>query len=516
MKSFKKCFYVSFFLILSFITITSYVFGQQRDDFRTLLVIFDGLRPDYITPDLMPNLYSLGKSGGFGKQHHSVFPTVTRVNAPSLATGTYPQKHGILGNTIYLPGLASSRIINTGNANELMEVSKATSGDLLTVPSLGEILQEHGKRMMVFSSGSTGQAFLQHHTVTLTQGAIINPDLILPVSLKENLLATVGEIPAESEPNTSRHQWVVDAFTALVLTPDGPEVSTLWFNDPDATAHSEGIGSLPTLASIKIVDQELGRLLDSLESRKMREKFNIIVTTDHGFATQTGQVGLTDFLVKNGLKRDKDSEEVIVAGGAVFVKDHDPAKIKQIVATLQAEEWVGAIFTKATEKGEQKGWVAGTLSFESIHWGHPERAADILVDVHWDNKKNEYGYEGNSAAPGVAGHGSSSPYEIHIPLILSGPSFKKRFESDLPTSNVDITPTILHLHHMAVPQTMDGRIMKEFLLTTTEGTQEEAQKVVTETTAKYDWGAYKVTIQQSILNNHRYLDFTQVTRKYNP
>ena len=35
--------------------------------------------------------------------HHSVFPTVTRVNASSLVTGAYPERHGLMGNTIYIP-----------------------------------------------------------------------------------------------------------------------------------------------------------------------------------------------------------------------------------------------------------------------------------------------------------------------------------------------------------------------------------------------------------------------------
>ena len=57
---------------------------------RTLIVIFDGLRPDYITPELMPNVYKLKQDGAYGNQNHSVFPTVTRVNASSYSTGSLP------------------------------------------------------------------------------------------------------------------------------------------------------------------------------------------------------------------------------------------------------------------------------------------------------------------------------------------------------------------------------------------------------------------------------------------
>src|SRR6266487_3848737 len=68
-----------------------------------LVIVVDGLRPDYVTPALMPRLARLGQRGIVFTAHHSVFPTVTRVNASSMVTGAYPETHGLLGNTIYIP-----------------------------------------------------------------------------------------------------------------------------------------------------------------------------------------------------------------------------------------------------------------------------------------------------------------------------------------------------------------------------------------------------------------------------
>ena len=66
-----------------------------------VLIVVDGLRPDQVTPDVMPRLTALGGRGMVFERHHSVSPTVTRVNASSIATGTYPETHGLLGNTVY-------------------------------------------------------------------------------------------------------------------------------------------------------------------------------------------------------------------------------------------------------------------------------------------------------------------------------------------------------------------------------------------------------------------------------
>jgi hypothetical protein len=56
-----------------------------------LVIVVDGLRPDYVTPDAMPRLVQLGRRGAVFNAHHSVVPTVTRVNAASIATGVYPE-----------------------------------------------------------------------------------------------------------------------------------------------------------------------------------------------------------------------------------------------------------------------------------------------------------------------------------------------------------------------------------------------------------------------------------------
>lgn len=59
-----------------------------------LIVVFDGLQPAQITPELMPNLAEFAQTGVTLTNHHPVFPTVTRVNVSSLVTGCLPGKHG--------------------------------------------------------------------------------------------------------------------------------------------------------------------------------------------------------------------------------------------------------------------------------------------------------------------------------------------------------------------------------------------------------------------------------------
>lgn len=499
-----------FFFLLVLLHTSIYAQQRNQKDIRTLIVFFDGLRPDYITPEAMPNLYAFSKAGCYGKRHHSVFPTVTRVNASSYSSGSYPGTHGLMGNTVYFPVVDTKKGLNTGDYSDLNKISEATSGHLLTAVTLGELLQKAGAKMMVFSSGSTGQALMQNHTVS--GGTIVNPGLILPASFKDSLVHTIGPIPSKSKPNAGQHKWITDALIHYGLTLDGPLVSAIWFSDPDGTAHSDGIGVPSSMESIKIVDAEFGRILNSLKNKNLEQHFNIVISSDHGFITNVGKEGLTEFLITNGFKKDKESEDVVVAEGAIYVKDHNADVIKKIVSALQAQQWVGAIFTKAKSKGDGKGVVDGTLSFESIHWNHPDRSADILVDENWDDRKNDLGYAGTSFSRGVAGHGGLSPYEVHIALLAAGPSFKKSFESELPTSNVDIVPTILSIHNIPVPTTMNGRVITELLAEKSKGQDMVPKKEIITTVSEFKGGTYTLTLERTILGKYQYVDFAKVVR----
>ncbi|HZR22862.1 MAG TPA: alkaline phosphatase family protein, partial [Vicinamibacterales bacterium] len=151
-----------------------------------LLIVVDGLRPDYVTPQQMPRLFELGQRGIVFNAHHSVFPTVTRVNGSTFVTGTYPETHGLLGNTIYVPAVSATKTLDTGDRENLVAV--ANTGPLLTTPTLGEILRRAGKRFAVFSSATTGATFILDQS------------------------APARELPPHAIPNAAQHTRVVDAY----------------------------------------------------------------------------------------------------------------------------------------------------------------------------------------------------------------------------------------------------------------------------------------------------------------
>lgn len=66
-----------------------------------IITAFDGFRYDYIGRGLTPILEELMKKGTGTDFMYNVFPTVTYPNFFSIATGMYPETHGVIGNIAF-------------------------------------------------------------------------------------------------------------------------------------------------------------------------------------------------------------------------------------------------------------------------------------------------------------------------------------------------------------------------------------------------------------------------------
>ena len=472
-----------------------------------LVIVVDGLRPDYVTPAVMPRLVGIGQRGVVFNAHHSIVPTVTRVNAASMVTGVYPEGHGLLGNTIYVPAADAARSLDTGQRENLEKVAAAT-GRLLTAPTLGELLTRAGRTLFTVGSGSSGAVFMLD---TTGSGVAVHQDFARPPAVASRIAEALGPPPAHATPNAALNRRAVDAYLMLGLDGNRPDVTLMWLSDPDTTAHAKGMGTPPTVESLRLVDGEIGRIEDALRTRGLLDRTNLIVVSDHGFSTYTSALKLEALVAPFAKTAADGSRDIAVAEGAIYLRGGtDPARVETIVAALQKSPAVGAIFTRPAPRGGVEGAVPGTLSYAVVRWNHA-RSGDILISPNWSDAKNVAGVAGASTQTGVAGHGASSPYDIHNVLIAAGPDFRDHDVSDVPTGNVDLTPTLLRLEGLRPLDTMTGRVIEEALR---DGPAPQSIRVehTTERVKTAD-GSYELAAHISATAGHRYLDYTEVMRR---
>jgi arylsulfatase A-like enzyme len=304
--------------------------------------------------------------------------------------------------------------------------------------------------------------------------------------------------------------WTIDVLLQHGVDALDADALMIWITEPDDTAHRTGVGLPETLDILRSVDAEIGRLLDGLAERGILESTNILVTADHGFSTRTGTQSVGALLRERGLRQTQT--DVVVAGGAIHVNEGGEDRIREIVRVLQETEWVGPIFTRGADGSTTEGSVDGTLAFSTIAWDH-DRSADILVTGNWTEAEDAFGFPGQVMEPGVANHGTLSPFNVRTTFITHGPDIKQGVRSTVPTGNIDLASTALALLGLPVPDGMDGRVIGEAF---TNGPDIEAVEVDTrEITAGTTWsgGSYIVILQKSFVAGTEYVDLARVGRR---
>ena len=256
------------------------------------------------------------------------------------------------------------------------------------------------------------------------------------------------------------------------------------------------------MAALRAVDEEIARIQDGLRAAGRLHEFNIWVTSDHGFSTYTGAVDLETLLAPFAGELPDGSPRVVAGAGAIYVRDGDADAVDGIVAALQGEDRVGAIFTRDAQ-------VPGTLALDAARWNHA-RSADVLYSPAWTDAENEFGYRGTSASGGTAGHGSASPYDIHNTLIAAGPALQSGLEVALPTSNVDFAPTFLYLLGLSAAPTMAGRPLTEALR---DGPDLPAEPRTAEIARETPDGRYRAVARSTVVLGRRYLDLATAERR---
>ena len=435
---------------------------------RILIIAFDALRPDMVTPELMPNLTAFAAAGVRFSHSRAAFPSETRVNQTTLVTGCTPARHGIVGNRFLDPVAAPGRLFNTGDETALAEGDRRLGGRLVGVPVLGEILAGHDMQLAIIGSGTPGGTRILHNKAERLGGfrfSLHRPDASVPENRIDAVIDRLGPIPAHEIPSLTWLSYATDTYLEYVEPELAPEVTILWFCEPDNSYHYRGIGSVENLTAIRHADAEFGRILARRETSGKADRVQIITISDHGQLTISGAAialgaALTAAGFTVGEVGSEGAEVTLAPGGSpgIYLRDPDPGRIDALVAWLQDQPWCGPLFTRDGR---------GCLTLRQVGLDHP-RAPDIALVLRSDNAPNGYGpkgtcYHDSSYPAGGGTHGGLHPIELATWFAAGGDAFVRGHVSTIPTGIVDVLPTTLHLLGIEAPTDIQGRVLREAL-----------------------------------------------------
>jgi len=323
---------------------------------RSIIMVWDGLRPDSVNATDTPNLYAMRQTGANFSDNHSTYPTFTMMNGSSFATGSFPKTSGFYGNTFWTPPQGSANTIPVGNSaggssqdyvdpvftedyQVLATLNTYYSGQLLLVKSLFAAAQSAG--MVTATIGKSGAAYIQD----LGQGGyFLDENSVMPRSLVTELQSNGFAVPANTVKGysganavtlastngspTSRsgyvtfnttaydpagviaiasrdptdatqgagedaaNKYMMSVFTQYLLPNKKPMLSLIWFRTPDNNEHGYGPGTANVTASLRSQDARLGELISALRANGMDTTTNIIVVSDHGHSSVSGPLSL--------------------------------------------------------------------------------------------------------------------------------------------------------------------------------------------------------------------------------
>jgi arylsulfatase A-like enzyme len=485
---------------------------------HVVLVVWDGMRPDFVTEKYAPTLEKLAHDGVRFRDHHAIYPTATEVNGAALATGCYPNRNGLAANFDFRPAINPRQPVDMRDPDSIKRGDEVSSGKYLAVPTFVELLRAAGKKVALAGAKSVAMLFDRHNdwTVVRIKGKPLTIFAAAPLgpSAREEMTKLLGPIPDDPRATSAqRTHFATRALTEFFWRDGVPDFSLLWLSEPDLAEHSYAPGSPEALAAIKAVDEDLATVLSALDKKKVRDSTDIFVVSDHGFSTVRRSIDVVALLNKAGFHAAKEFSEspkpgdILVCGngGTVlfYVRDHDRETTQRLVDWLQHSDFAGVIFTR--DKSE------GTFLLSDIRIDAPN-SADVVVSFRCDQQaQNQFGVAGMIDADwnrkaGEGTHATLSPKDTHNLLVAAGPFFDVGREDNYPTSNLDLFPTILEVLDVPLPSALDGRFLHEVMRKQSENKDLPVSRRTLEALRSFADGQWKQTLHVSRFPTIDYFD----------
>ncbi|CAN9319602.1 unnamed protein product [Alternaria alternata] len=225
----------------------------------TILISLDGFRADFLFRNLTPTLNQFVQEGISPKYMMPSFPSVTFPNHYTMATGMYPEAHGVVGNTFWDPEL-QQEFYYTDPDRSLQ--AHWWGGEPLWVTA-----EKQGVRTAVHMWPGS-EADILHQEIAYVDKYNGSEVLASKVDRIMSLLDVPGPRDVGAKANAPR-----------------PQLIAAYVPDVDGDGHRYGPNSTEIRKTIASADAMVGGILSGLQARNLTNIVNVIVVSDHGMAT---------------------------------------------------------------------------------------------------------------------------------------------------------------------------------------------------------------------------------------
>ena len=368
---------------------------------KTYLVVLsmDGFRWDYPDSIPTPTLDAVAAEGVKAVSLRPAFPSKTFPNHYTMATGLYPDHHGIVLNSFWDEP--------TGRYYRMGDRSAVEDGYFYGGEPIWVTAELQGvKSASYFWVGSEA-----------------------PV---KGIRPSIWKKYEHDFPYEQR----MDSVIAWLQLPEDerPQLIMWYMDEPDHSAHRYSPFSAEVNRVIQYQDSLLGIYLRKIASLPHADQINLIITSDHGMQ------------VSDSLR-------------TVYLEDHiKESWIREIQGynpnfNIMAEEGcLDSLYEALGRAGHLKVWKAGQLP-ERLNYGTNPRCMDLIVlaDSSWRiearrsdrrSSKGDHGYDNRNT-------------DMHAIFYAMGPAFKKGHLHPA-FNNVDLYPLMAHILGL-IPAKVDGR-----------------------------------------------------------
>lgn len=287
-----------------------------------ILLSWDGVRHDYLAWGDFPALARMQRQGARAERLTPPFPSLTFPAHVTLATGTHPDRHGIVANSFWD---GSRRYRYSSDAS------------WLEAEPLWVAAERQGVRSAVFFW--VGSETDWH-----------------------GLGASLRRAPFDPEVDESEK---VDQLLAWLDLPEAerPRLLMCWWHGADHAGHRWGPRRAAVVPPLAEQDAHLADLMAGLDTRGLWPRTTLLVVSDHGMALATRSIDPGAALERAGIRARLE-----LAGGAAFVYLAAPDDLERAREALAG---IPEVSVYARDEIPER-----------LRVRHPTRTGDLLLLTH--------------------------------------------------------------------------------------------------------------------------------------